>query len=452
VGNEAKKEGPQHLPFSANLSEHLKTIGIELIRLKTGTPPRVLKNSINYKIIQKEPGTDEKLCFDYFKQTYLPIKQQALCYLTYTNAKTHKIIKDNIHRSAMYSGKIKGVGPRYCPSIEDKVIRFHDKPRHQLFIEPESKQLDTVYIQGLSTSFPKEVQDKIVHSIKGLEKAKIINYAYAIEYDAINPVQLWPTLETKLIKNLYFAGQVNGTSGYEEAAGQGLLAGINVICSLKKFEPVILKRDQAYIGVMIDDLVTKGINDPYRLLTSRAEHRLLLRNDNADDRLIHIGYKIGLISKINYQRHQQQKKTIAEVIKYLKDNSLHAKKELTRKFGNSVHDLYTLLKRPEVTLRDILSSAQYKKLNNTTVAKIEILVKFDGYIKNQEKYIDKFNKYEEISLAGIKDYKKMTNLSLEAQDKLNKIKPLTLAQAQRISGINMTDLMIIKYFIDNNNR
>jgi tRNA uridine 5-carboxymethylaminomethyl modification enzyme len=445
IGNISKAEGPQSLKRSNNLSTFLKSIGFELIRLKTGTPPRIETDSIDFKKLIKEPGTNSLLSFQHYDSKYLDFNKQVLCYLTYTNDKTHKIIQDNIHLSSMYSGNIKGVGPRYCPSIEDKIVRFANKPRHQIFVEPESKKLKTMYLQGLSTSLPEDVQKKLVHSIRGLEKAKFNKYGYAIEYDAVNPIQLWPTLESKKYKNLYFAGQVNGTSGYEEAACQGLMAGINVFLAIQKKKPLILKRDEAYIGVLIDDLVTKGVIDPYRLLTSRAEHRLLLRNDNADDRLIKYGYRIGLITKKHYVAYNQQHELINETIKTLKSASLKTQPRLLKRYGNSSHSLYDLLKRPHTKLKDLIKT---NGLSKASIGKIEILIKFAGYIKHQQKFIERFNKYDSISLSKIKDYSCLKNLSLEARDKLNKIKPLTLAQAKRISGISLTDLMIIKYYMD----
>lgn len=449
VGDIKQSEGPNHHKRSETLSGQLKDLGFTIIRLKTGTPPRIYKDSIDYDEMQIETGTKGKYCFSHFHPRYVPLNKQQVCFLTYTNAQTHKIIKDNIHKSAMYSGQIHGIGPRYCPSIEDKIIRFADKPRHQVFIEPESMSLDTMYLQGLSTSLPKDVQEKFVHSIVGLKRAKFKKYAYAIEYDAIDARELWPSLESKLIKGLYFAGQVNGTSGYEEAACQGLIAGINAINSLKNKKPLILKRNEAYIGVLIDDIVTKGVNDPYRLLTSRAEHRLLLRNDNADDRLIKYGYKVGLINKKHYNLYLTQDKLIKKTISFLRSHKLSYIKGLSKKFGNSSHNLYDLLKRPEVKLKQILKPNQLKNLTLNSIKKIEIKVKFEGYIKNQNKYIDRANQYELIDISKIKDFKAVKHLSLEAIDKLNRIRPLTLGQAQRISGINLTDLVAIKYYLDN---
>ena len=449
IGDIKQSEGPNHHKRSETLSTQLKDLGFTIIRLKTGTPPRIYKDSIDYDKMQIETGTKGKYCFSHFHPRYVSLNKQQDCFLTYTNTQTHKIIKENIHKSAMYSGQIHGVGPRYCPSIEDKIVRFADKPRHQVFIEPESMSLDTMYLQGLSTSLPKDVQEKFVHSIVGLKSAKFKKYAYAIEYDAIDARELWPSLESKLIKGLYFAGQVNGTSGYEEAACQGLMAGINAINSLRNKKPLILKRNEAYIGVLIDDIVTKGVNDPYRLLTSRAEHRLLLRNDNADDRLIKYGYKIGLVSKKHYNLYLTQDKLIKKTIGFLKSHKLSYINGLTKKFGNSSHNLYDLLKRPEVKLKQILKQNQLKNLTLNSIKKIEIKVKFEGYIKNQNKYIDRANQYELIDISKIKDFKTVKHLSLEAIDKLNRIRPLTLGQAQRISGINLTDLVAIKYYLDN---
>jgi tRNA uridine 5-carboxymethylaminomethyl modification enzyme len=406
----------------------------------------VFSDTINYSKIQEEPGTNEKLSFEHYKQTYLSYDKQTPCYLTYTNKKTHDIIKKNLSKSAMYSGNIKGVGPRYCPSIEDKVVRFSDKPRHQLFIEPESKYLPTMYLQGLSTSMPEGVQLKFIKTIAGLENVKVQRYGYAIEYDAINPTQLYPTLELKKIKNLYFAGQVNGTSGYEEAAGQGLIAGINASLNIRKKKQLILKRNESYIGVMIDDITTKGITDPYRLLTSRAEYRLLLRNDNSDDRLIKYGYYANTIKKVRYNDYIKQKNNIEKIIKYLKTHSLSS--SLIKKYGNSSHNLYDLLKRPEVSLKEILTKKTYSILNDQSINKLEIKVKFDGYIKNQEKNVEKYKKLDNIDLSHIKDYKNVSHLSLEAIDKLNKIKPQTLSIAQRIQGITASDIIAIKAYCE----
>ncbi|MDR3163875.1 MAG: tRNA uridine-5-carboxymethylaminomethyl(34) synthesis enzyme MnmG [Mycoplasmataceae bacterium] len=447
LGQKSIVSGPMQQPSSNNLSQQLHNLNIELLRLKTGTPPRIYQNTIDYKKLTITPGTaDAKLAFSHQTTRHIPFAKQVLCYLTHTNKNTHKIIRDNLHLSAMYTHQIKGIGPRYCPSIEDKIVRFSDKPRHQIFIEPESKSLDTMYLQGLSNSLPPKIQDLLVNSITGLTRAKIQDYAYAIEYDAINPLQLWPTLESKKYHHLYFAGQINGTSGYEEAACQGLMAGINAALSIKGKTPLILRRDEAYIGVLIDDLVTKGVTDPYRLLTSRAEYRLLLRNDNAQDRLIKYGYKIGLVSQATHHKYLQQQKLIKKTIRFLKTHSLSP--TLRKVYGNASHTLWHLLKRPEIKLTAIISKRTLSTMDQQVIDKIEILSKFEGYIKNQNQTVIKFQKYENMRLNKIKDFNTIKNLSLEARDKLNLIKPLTLGQAQRISGINLSDLMHIKYYLD----
>ena len=446
VGDIKEKSGPLNFPRSSYLSQSIIENGFKVIRLKTGTPARIDLRTISINNMEIENGTDAKLHFHFYSDFYLPISKQIPCYLTYTNAKTHKIIKDNIHTSAMYSGQIKGVGPRYCPSIEDKIVRFADKPRHQIFVEPVCKDSYLGYLQGLSTSLSKEIQDKMIHSIKGLENVKIIKYGYAIEYDAIDPIQLWPTLESKIIKNLYFAGQVNGTSGYEEAAGQGIIAGINAALNIENKKQLILNRNESYIGVMIDDIVTKGIQDPYRLLTSRAEHRLYLRNDNADNRLTNIGYKIGLVNKKQYSQFLKNQEIIKEIINFLKNNSLSIIPEFTKKYHS--HSLYQLLKQPQIKIDDILQHTKYKNINDEIKMKISILVKFSGYIKHEDQNLQKFDKYLNLDISMIKDYKQIKNLPLEAREKLNKIQPLTLAQASRIQGISINDLMLIKYYIE----
>lgn len=450
MGKVKKASGPLGFPRSNNLSNNLKDLGFSLLRLKTGTPPRVDKDSIDFNKMEIQKGTNAKLHFNFYGKQFRPYSKQIPCYLTYTNAKTHKIILDNLSLSAMYSGQISGVGPRYCPSIEDKLVRFKDKPRHQTFIEPVSLNSNFYYLQGLSTSLPKEVQEQFVHTIVGLENCKIIQYAYAIEYDAIDPTQLWPTLESKLIKNLYFAGQINGTSGYEEAAGQGIIAGINATLNIENKKQIILSRSDAYIGVMIDDLVTKGVKDPYRLLTSRAEHRLYLRNDNADDRLLKIGYQVGLNSKARYNKYIKISETIKQAIAYLKTTSLKKIRGLSAKYHS--HNLYDLLKQPQIKIDDVLTNSIYAKLDDEVKMKIEIQVKYYGYIKNEEKTLAKFNKQMLLKIDHINDYNKIKNLPLEAREKLNKIKPLTLQQASRIPGISINDLMIIKYYVETNRK
>jgi len=435
--NDKKHLIPTNEIRSNKLSDSIKSLGFSLIRLKTGTPPRIKTESIDFSKCEIQAGTNDKLAFEHFNPKYVPIEKQTPCYLSYTNAKTHEIILANIKKSAMYGGTIHGVGPRYCPSIEDKVVRFGDKPRHQLFIEPVSKKLDFMYIQGMSTSLPADVQDQFIRTIAGLENSIFVRYAYAIEYDAIDPTQLYPTLESKKIKGLYFAGQVNGTSGYEEAAGQGMLAGLNAGLSARNKKQLILKREESYIGVMVDDIVTKGITDPYRLLTSRAEHRLYLRDDNADDRLMKYGHYAGTINEKDWKFYNNQIKESKKILDYLKTNK-NKKGEL----------LSLVLKRPETRLIDIVPKEKLKNITNQTIKKIEINVKFFGYIKKQEKYIKKISKYDDIDISSIDDFKVVTNLSLEARDKLNKIKPQTLGQAKRIQGINAVDLITIKYYLE----
>lgn len=442
-GSDIRDEGPDGENNSKGLSKQLSELGFELIRLKTGTPPRIETSSINYENLQLEPGTDKKLSFDFFTEKFIDIKDQMPCYLIHTNDETHKIIEENMNKSSMYSGAVTGTGPRYCPSIEDKIKRFNDKPRHQLFLEPESRILNSTYLGGFSSSMPEDVQDKMIRTLPGLKDCKVLKYAYAIEYDALNPLQLLPTLETKSIKGLYCAGQINGTSGYEEAACQGLMAGINAVLKINKKPPLILRRNEAYIGVLIDDLTTKGVIDPYRLLTSRAEHRLILRLDNAEDRLSDYGHKIGLLSNQKYEKILESKRRIADTIDYLKSNIVNQKHEAFKKF-NLITGIkfYDLIKRPEVKLSDVINTSDFA-LNFKEIEKIEILIKYEGYIIKQESLVDKINKMDNYPLDEKINYDIVPNLSLEAREKLNKIKPLTLGQACRISGISPSDISMI---------
>lgn len=453
-GNKKAKEGPSGFKYSHGLSKNLIDLGFKTIRLKTGTPPRIHKGSIDYSKTQLEPGTDAKLAFSDSTNKFVSIKKQLPCYLIYTNDRTHKIIKKNINDSAMYGGHISGVGPRYCPSIEDKIMRFIDKERHSLFIEPESKKLDSMYLGGFSTSFSAAIQDQLIRTLPGLENCKVISYGYAIEYDALDPIQLYPTLETKLINNLYSAGQINGTSGYEEAAGQGLMAGINAVLKLKNKDPFILRRDEAYIGVMIDDIVTKGITDPYRLLTSRAEHRLLLRNDNAQERLVKHAKELGLISNITYKKYLKSQKNIYKVIDFLNTKTIGSYSTLRKLTKNTNFTLYQFLKRPEVKLNELLNLIKFNeiKLSDSEILKIEIKVKYEGYINNYLRSLKKIDNFSKIKLPKNFDYKKVLNLSNEAIEKLNKIQPFTLQQASQISGINLPDLVAVKNFLASNNK
>lgn len=449
IGDKVLKKGPDNFNGSYNLAKQFKDLNIKTIRLKTGTPPRILKDTIDYSKMTIEPGSKKKLSFSHFNQTYLDYEKQLPCYLTYTNKKVHEIINANLDKSAMYSGFITGTGPRYCPSIEDKVVRFADKDRHQLFVEPESIHLNTIYLAGLSSSLPEDVQKDIVKNIQGFENAIIDKYAYAIEYDAISSIQLYPTLEFKNINGLFFAGQVNGTSGYEEAACQGLMAGINVICKLENQKPFILKRNEAYIGVLIDDLVNKEITDPYRLLTSRAEYRLELRNDNADQRLLKYGYQLGLISQKQFDEYNQNLQNFNNTIFELENKTLKNIKDFNYDSKKTNITFYEILKRQDYSFNDVEKYLDNKNLlDDFWKSKVDINIKYHGYIKSQQKVIDESQNLDNIDLSKIEDYKNIPNISLEAIDKLNKIKPMSLGQASRISGINLPDLINIKIYLE----
>ena len=450
IGDKVIKKGPDNFNGSYLLAKQIKELDFKTIRLKTGTPPRILKNSIDYSKLTIEPGTNKKLSFSHFDQTYLDFDKQEVCYLAHTNQKAHDIINKNLNRSAMYSGFITGTGPRYCPSIEDKIVRFNDKNRHQLFVEPESKKLDTIYLGGFSSSLPEDVQLQAVKNIEGFENAIIKKFAYAIEYDAISSIQLYPTLETKKIKGLFFAGQVNGTSGYEEAACQGLMAGINIICKLENKQPFILKRSEAYIGVLIEDLINKEITDPYRLLTSRAEYRLELRNDNADQRLLKYGYDLGLINQKHWNEFNTNLNKFNKTLQELKTSTLKNTKDFEYNSRKTNITLYEILKRPDYSFKDIEKFLVNKNtLDDFWKDKVDIAIKYDGYIKSQQRVINDSKNIDNIKIDSISDYAVVPNISLEARDKLNKIKPLTLGQASRISGINLVDLINIKLYLDN---
>lgn len=453
IGSENTPGGPHGEERSNYLSDRLKEYGLKIIRLKTGTPQRIKKDSIDFSKMQEEKGDnrywtfscDEKACYD--------ISKQQSCYLVYTNDETHQIIRDNLEKSAMYGGYATGVGPRYCPSIEDKIVRFADKERHQLFLEPESLYYDDWYLQGFSTSMPRDVQEKMVHSLKGLENAVITKYAYAIEYDAIDPLQISPSLENKVIKNLFTAGQINGTSGYEEAAGQGIIAGINAALKLEEKEPLILKRNDAYIGVLIDDLVTKGTIEPYRMLTSRAEFRLILRHDNADLRLRHYAHKVGTITKEQYEKLLKKERDINELTEILNHEILHINEEVKECFQKNNYSVplnnisfYDLLKRPEINL-DFIENFIKLEYSDEVKEQVVINAKYEGYIKKAYKEAEKLKRLEDKQIPDDIDYEKVLNLASEARQKLENIRPKTIAQASRISGVNPVDISVLSVYL-----
>lgn len=453
VGDTRRREGPHGEKPSNYLSDNLAKKGFKLKRLKTGTPPRIKRNSIDFSKTKLENGDSVYHTFSFDNKVYYDVDNQVPCYLTYTTEETHKIILDNLNKSSMYGGlpDIKGIGPRYCPSIEDKVVRFRDKERHQLFLEPESLYYDDIYLQGFSTSMPHDIQEKMVHSLPGLERAEILKYAYAIEYDAIYPMQLKFSLETKLIENLFTAGQINGTSGYEEAACQGLMAGINAGLKLEGKDPLILKRDEAYIGVLIDDLITKGIRDPYRLLTSRAEYRLLLRTDNADLRLRDYGYKVGLVSNERYDKFLEKKANIEKAISEFKEIRLTPKdNDYLESLGTTLLkdgvSLYDLLKRPEIKINDLL-----RYLNNEydedVLYQVMVKAKYEGYINKELEEAARMKKYEDKKIPKDVDYDSMHNLASEAKQKLKEVEPETIGQAMRISGVNPADISILTMYL-----
>ena len=455
VGDTRRREGPHGEKPSMHLSDNLNKLGFKIIRLKTGTPQRIDKKTVDFSKMQLELGDNIYHTFSFDYPPKYKIEEQVPCHLIYTNAKTHQIIKDNLNKASMYGGldDVTGVGPRYCPSIEDKIVRFADKERHQLFLEPESLCYDDLYLQGFSTSMPHDVQEEMVHSLSGLENAKILKYAYAIEYDAIMPTQLKQSLETKIIENLFTTGQINGTSGYEEAAGQGLIAGINACLKLEGKEPLILKRNESYIGVLIDDLVTKGVRDPYRLLTSRAEYRLLLRHDNADLRLREYGHEVGLIDDKRYEKFKEKQKDIKELTELLKNNKITPTKE-TLKYLEEINTtpikdgmtLYNFLKRHEITMDHIKHFIDVPYSEEVT-EQVIIQNKYEGYIDKEIKEANKMLALEEKKIPEDIDYNKVRNLASEARQKLNEIRPTSIGQAIRISGVNPADISILSIYL-----
>ena len=436
IGNSQLKGGRSSEPSADKLSKSLQNLGFELDRLKTGTPPRLNGNSINYGILQEQVGDEQPTAFSF--STEKIHRPQIKCYITYTNSLTHEIIRSNLDRSPNFTGQIKAVGPRYCPSIEDKITRFPDKDHHQIFLEPEGLDTSEVYCNGISTSTPFDVQEAMVHSIKGLENADITRYGYAIEYDYVPPTQIKPSLEAKNVENIFMAGQINGTSGYEEAAAQGIMAGINAVLKIKGCEPFILGRSEAYIGVLIDDLVTKGTQEPYRMFTSRAEYRLVLRHDNADRRLTKYGHRYGLINKKQLTELLEREKSISETIEYL---------EYSKRGEDS---LLKLLKRPNMCFKDLLEIDSDLRKRNISVPvqeQVEIEAKYEGYINRQKQQIEKFKKMEKLSLPPYFHYDSIPGLRKEAQQKLDRFRPVSLGQASRISGVSPADISILMVYL-----
>ncbi|NLW28490.1 MAG: tRNA uridine-5-carboxymethylaminomethyl(34) synthesis enzyme MnmG [Erysipelothrix sp.] len=448
ISSEVVSEGPDHLPTTNLLSESLRELGLELLRLKTGTPPRLDTTTVDFSKTTIQPGDSVPLRFSRFSKESDLIQDQYPCYLTYTNQDTHSIIDANIHLSSMFSGVVTGVGARYCPSIEDKIVRFANKERHQIFLEPETKEFNTIYVQGLSSSLPRNVQEQMVKTIPGLENAKILKYAYAIEYDAINPLQMKASLESMKIENLFTAGQINGTSGYEEAAGQGLLAGINAARKIQTKEPLILRRDEAYLGVMIDDLVTKGTLEPYRLLTSRSEYRLLCRHDNAYRRLSQKGYEIGLLPQEKYDSIKSMLDDVDQLIEYTKTVNLNKESPLynyLESLGYENNDgalLFEVIKRPHVKLDKILELLEISKTEEV-IHQAEIEIKYEGYINKAQKDADKLKLMEDVRIPETFNYDTVLHLANEARQKLEKVRPMSLGQAARISGVNPADIGVL---------
>ena len=461
IGDLKYSSGPNHSLASINLAENLKNLGLEIGRFKTGTPPRVKASSINYEETEIQPGDENPNHFSYNSRDEDYLKDQIPCWLTYTNSQSHEIINSNLHRAPMFTGVVKGVGPRYCPSIEDKIVRFADKERHQLFLEPEGRNTEEVYVQGLSTSLPEDVQRDLVHSIKGLENAEMMRTGYAIEYDMVLPHQLRATLETKKISGLFTAGQTNGTSGYEEAAGQGIVAGINAALKIQGKPELILKRSDGYIGVMIDDLVTKGTVEPYRLLTSRAEYRLILRHDNADMRLTEIGRKVGLVDDERWARFETKKYQFENEMKRLDSIKLKPVKETNEKVAvlgfKPLTDAVTakeFLRRPEVSYQDVVNfiGPAAEELDDKIIELIETEIKYEGYISKALDQVEKMKRMEENRIPANIDWDDIDSIATEARQKFKLINPETIGQASRISGVNPADISILMVYLEGKSR